>query len=916
MKKTLLLLVCTLYFTLCTGQSADIEITRPTPSVAGLSTYSTMPVSIQTGIPDISYPLISLGIANKSVSINLGLSYHAGNTHSDEWVSEVGRGWSFLGGGVISREIAGDFDESFDDSSYARYVKNEFDDIYNFSTPEESGKFRIIRDIVNNTFSIVKLTPYTSKIEYQRSANQATLILDSFTVTSETGTKYVFKDYDINTMTVIKYMNPSTGDTQYADQKYRSAFYLSSILDENNQELVKYTYLRDIKYVSGPGPQIIDAEFNKLTSIGVKDRGIIEISYDKNEAYAQHNDIFAINSIVLKTANNAFVKKYTFDYSYKPIGTSQEFLRYLNSFSQIDTNGLTIEKCAFTYENIPFLGRNNELITSDIWELTKIKLPTGGIVEYNYGFPTSDIDRVETLPIPKVVLADISFTRANGQRKYAFTLTNTKTLDIDASGIGQVAAFSWAIQFWRKVGNSFVVSHSLGQPIDPVPGLEYIQSRTFEPGEYYLDLYCNDESCPTSTLDSPAFVEIWREGDGPATQITIKERHITGPPRVKNIKYYNTSTIDPLNPPVPAKIEEYEYDKFDEPGTSSEFPVGETRIYKNVKVSSGNNMGYTKYYFRAPDAYPQQGDFWPHYNLTREGLLDKKEIYNALNQKLSEDLYDYTIEEFDGPLYSLASIQVKTSWIKNNKVTSKSYFDSGTMEIKNEIFRNTHNNKTNLERTTSSDGSIQETMYQYALEKNNQKLIGANMIGIPLETSSIVKKDASDAGKLLSRVETKYDNSGNKYPSSSVSYNSQNILASEVIFNRYDDKGNLEQYTPKYGQPVSVIWGYNKTQPIAKVEGATYDQIAPYVSNIINESNAVNISEQALQTSLDAFRNNTGLKNYSITTYVYDSLTRLKTTTPPTGIRVIYQYDTSGRLEKVEDESGKLLKKYQHNYGH
>ncbi|RTZ48469.1 hypothetical protein EJ377_13055 (plasmid) [Chryseobacterium arthrosphaerae] len=110
--------------------------------------------------------------------------------------------------------------------------------------------------------------------------------------------------------------------------------------------------------------------------------------------------------------------------------------------------------------------------------------------------------------------------------------------------------------------------------------------------------------------------------------------------------------------------------------------------------------------------------------------------------------------------------------------------------------------------------------------------------------------------------------------------------------------------------------GYNKTQPIAKIEGATYDQIVPYLGDIISKSNAAVISEQDLQSALDIFRNNANLKNYQITTYVYDSLARMKMTTPPTGIRMIYQYDTAGRLEKIEDENGKLLKKYQYNTGH
>lgn len=918
--KTLLLLVCLLYSVSYIGQSKNIDIVRPTPSAAGLSTYNTMPVSIQTGVPDISYPLINIETGNKSANISLGLSYHAGNASNDNWVSEVGQGWSFLGTGIISREIDGDFDEVFDDNTLQHYIKNEFDDIYNFNIPGESGKFRFIRDIENNTFKLIKLTPFTSKIEYKRPDNPATLIVDSFTITSESGIQYVFNDYDLNMMNVWKKNHPLNGP-MYADKQYRSAFYISSILDENGQELVKYTYLRDMKYPPGVNEQATITETNKLTRITIKDHGIIEINYNKNEEYSKYNDIFSINNIVLKTSSNIFIKKYIFNYSYLSpyLGSidPQELRRSLNSFSQVDQNGKTIQKYEFTYDQVLFLDKNNQLQKSNISELNKIKLPTGGIIEYIFDFPMGYVERRVTVPVPKVHLTDISFTKVNGPRKYAFTLTENKTLEIDASGIGQISSYLWALQFWKKNGDTYSVSHAMGQPTDQNPDLEYVQKRAFEPGEYYLDLYCNDLSCSNLNLSDPAVVQIWRDGDGEPTETIIREYTIIGPPRIKNIKYYNADIVNIINTPVPVKVDEYEYDKFDDPGSSSGYSLLPSMIYKNIKVIQGGNNGYTKYYFKAPDAYLWQNGLWPNYNLTRGGLIDKKEVYNALNQKLSEDLFEYTIEEYDGPAYKLDQfIETKTSWIKDSKVVSRNYFDSGMVETKNEIFRNTHNNKPKLERSTSFDGSIQETAYQYALEKNNLKLLGANIVGIPLEITSTIKKNISDPGKLISRSETKYENPGHKYPTSSVSYDSQDLLASEVIFNRYDSKGNLEQYTTKDGIPVSVVWGYNKTQPIAKVEGASYDQIVPYISDIISKSDAAVISEADLQNALDAFRNNTNFGNYQITTYLFDSLARMKTMTPPTGVRAVYQYDSAGRLEKVEDEAGKLLKKYQYNYGH
>lgn len=254
--------------------------------------------------------------------------------------------------------------------------------------------------------------------------------------------------------------------------------------------------------------------------------------------------------------------------------------------------------------------------------------------------------------------------------------------------------------------------------------------------------------------------------------------------------------------------------------------------------------------------------------------------------------------------------------MKNETVTSRNYFDSGITETKNEIFRNANNYRTQLQRTTAFDGAIQETSYQYALDKNNQKLIDANMFGIPLETKTTIKKDVADPGKIMARAETKYENAGNKFPSSAVSYDSQNSLASEVIFNQYDSKGNLEEYTTKDGIPVSLVWGYNKTQPIAKIEGATYSQVSPYISDMVTRSDADtdSTSEQVLQNALDIFRNKAELVGFRITTYVYDPLVGMKSMTPPSGIREIYQYDKAGRLDKITDENGNVLKKYKYNY--
>ncbi len=217
------------------------------------------------------------------------------------------------------------------------------------------------------------------------------------------------------------------------------------------------------------------------------------------------------------------------------------------------------------------------------------------------------------------------------------------------------------------------------------------------------------------------------------------------------------------------------------------------------------------------------------------------------------------------------------------------------------------------------DGIVNEINYLYAHEKNNQKLINANMIGFPLETTVIKKENTTASAKTLSKTETKYDNPAHLFPTSVLSYDFQTDNPStEVTYDKYDSKGNLQQYTGKDGVSTVIIWGYNKTQPIAKIEGAKLTDIQQsLIDAIVNASNTdslagANNDETTLLSALNSFRNS--LSAYQITTYTYDPLIGVRSITAPSGIRESYLYDSANRLEKVIDVNGKVLKEFKYNY--
>jgi hypothetical protein len=258
-----------------------------------------------------------------------------------------------------------------------------------------------------------------------------------------------------------------------------------------------------------------------------------------------------------------------------------------------------------------------------------------------------------------------------------------------------------------------------------------------------------------------------------------------------------------------------------------------------------------------------------------------------------------------------------TEYFKNNKVvetvTDYTYSDTDI------------NKPINLmsTKTTFQDGSFDQTNYKYAHEKNNQLLIDKNMIGIPLETE--VKKGST----TVSKTETVYPTSvptaqtgSLVLPTSVVSYNLQNPATSstEVTYDKYDAIGHIQQYTTKDGVSTTIIWGYNNTQPIAKIEGVKLSDISQsLIDTVVSASNvdaaaALNNDETALLSALNTFRSN--VLTYQITTYTYDPLVGVRSITPPSGIREVYLYDSANRLKEVreQNQTGKLLKEYQYHY--
>lgn len=355
-----------------------------------------------------------------------------------------------------------------------------------------------------------------------------------------------------------------------------------------------------------------------------------------------------------------------------------------------------------------------------------------------------------------------------------------------------------------------------------------------------------------------------------------------------------------------------------------------------------------------------------NYDYTRGNLLNKK-VYDNNNILLTEDRYTYSYTGYDltigatvqpiphsnvgfylhgGKYVNYDEFYADTSSNGMRPFVGNDPFAFLTLNFQNEHIGtanliqektinyypsqrsaiittdNEYNSRDYLTKKTitSSDNTVQETSYQYAHEKGNTKLINANIIAIPLEVMVTEKESPAATGIMASKTETQYSDTSHLFPSSVLSYNIASGNASEqVTFNQYDPQGNILQFTAKNGVPTTVIWGYNNTQPIAKIEGAIYNNIKnnPLITAIINASNADAANpamESNLISALDTLRNDANFKDYQMATITYNPLIGVTSLTPPSGIREIYIYDHTNRLEKIVDEEGKILKEYQYHY--
>lgn len=385
--------------------------------------------------------------------------------------------------------------------------------------------------------------------------------------------------------------------------------------------------------------------------------------------------------------------------------------------------------------------------------------------------------------------------------------------------------------------------------------------------------------------------------------------------------------------------------------TQTEF--GNETVLYNIH-SNGNFFSRVTEFLIDPEDMSIQSkiikEYIPNYEgLYRSPLLKREMIYTTdqATSKTVEYNYSYTNSEIvDRAIYRVEIRQFPTGivWSKFKDFSPIRINRINLISI-NEIFSNDDfaiRNTTNFTyinptskilrsktQSTSTAGESIEEKYYYAndLEMQNEPfsadLATQNNIGTPIkietyrntekltEQRTVYERDITTSNLLLP-----------KYIYAKKGTDTNASLERKVRYDLYDASGNLLQYTPENGTPVSIIWGYKNTQPIAVLENKSYNTISPTdIINVQNKSNNDNDhcttspctgNEEILRLALNNLR--TIYPDTMITTYTYDPLIGVTSKADAKEDVLKYNYDSLGRLQSVKDRNDKIISENEYHF--
>lgn len=189
-------------------------------------------------------------------------------------------------------------------------------------------------------------------------------------------------------------------------------------------------------------------------------------------------------------------------------------------------------------------------------------------------------------------------------------------------------------------------------------------------------------------------------------------------------------------------------------------------------------------------------------------------------------------------------------------------------------------------------------------------MLSRNMQTAVVETN--IKRNATEQVRIKNNFYKWYDN-GTDVVIAGASVQSRtgsNSLENKIVYESYDNNGNLLQATGRDGVTTAFIWGYNKQYPVAKIINKSYANAVSQSSiDLIVVNNPASVA--ALRTELNKLYT---LSDAFVTTYIYKPFIGVIQETDQRNRVVYYEYDGFNRLSVIKDHDLNVIKKLCYNY--
>jgi YD repeat-containing protein len=928
------------------AQQAPIII-PPSPEASSVFKFTEIPVSLYTGMPDITIPLYTIQAGD--IHIPISLSYHGRGMKVEEIASHVGMGWSLNYGGMISRQIRGmaddagmgylneDFyNEVFTDINVNNWVENFYirdyssngidliPDIYFFDIMGNSGKFffdQTDKSVVLQHFSDtrIKCIKEDGKIK-------------GWIVTDNAGNKYYFGsskdgqrsalDCDWNVYN-FSYTLEGGGvaDLGHNTDRFTNTWHLMEI-ETPDHEFIEFKYEEEIPIYyrrqhdkNDPNSMVI-SYFSKIWEHQYQ---ISEIDFTNGKIKFTSSDAdrkdfpgaHALDKIEIFDKNNRLIKRYKFQYLYpqlvqdnnqlaylRNVDSSCNYRLFLHSVQEGDSTGQYLPPYIFSYNTNAIPNRFST--SQDKWGYYNGK-PNGQFMPF-FNYSQYNVNRdVDTTKAKAGLLEKITYPDGGS---VSFILEqNMYSLSNGTQVLGPGKRIK-KIQYYN--GSGLVREKEYA----------YVDPATSQSSGILFSAATPDYVIKYLEVNSFIFVPIFY----PSSSFPL------GNFQDNNIGYSIVTEYNGTAQSNAGKTE-YEFTTTRDAGTYDEFPFP---LPVDNEWLRGKPLT-TRVYEHTANGYVLRKEIANRY--TYAGHPDVEGMYSTPFQPMGQN---YVYEKDRTHCYLPLIVYSKDTLFPYNYDVY--YQMGGTMDLYSttvteypgtgspvETQTNQYYNYDKYylaSRTSRADsrGDSIITDFYYPPDIINpsavvQALTDSNRISEPLRVENITK--AKTGGAELSRIThvTQFRNWGNGITSPELlqTANNSNPLETTTQFYAYDAHGNPTEIAQRDGIHTVYLWGYSSQYPVAKVTGSNYNTVKSFIDQA-KLDNAANYTDAQIRDELNKIRTGLAGVNAQVWTYTYAPLLGISSETDPGGHITYYEYDSFGRLSVIRDGQEKILKKYDYHY--